>query len=176
MSYAKQEIALSVVDLAVAGATVQSDAGSFTYGDEIMFTKANLVIAGIRFYWPGGHGALSVKAALYDLHNTLLIASTTVNVSAAGVYDALFTTPQTLTRYLLYAISTWETSGSFAIEMTGASVSTKTDGVMTVAGGFNGKNLYPGYFRNQSVFSAGDAAPTSGDTTDLLGIVEPILV
>ena len=176
MSYAKTEIVLSIADLGAAGATVSSDPGSFSYGDIIMPTKDGLVLAGIRFYWPGGHGALSVKASLWNANTSTRVTSATVSVNAAGVYVALFATPTALTQYNLYYLSVWETSGNFAIEITGANVSTFTLGTMTVANGFNLKNLYPGYFRISSGYASGDAVYATPDTTDLLGVLEPVFV
>lgn len=163
----------SAVDLALAGATVSADAGSFTYGELIVPTKAGLVMTGIRFYWPGGFGALSVKVSLWNAAGAR-VDSATVAVNAAGAYTGTFASPQTLTAFKDYRISTWETSGARAIMITGANVSAFTGAVLTVATGFNGKSFWPGYHRYQGLYLAGDAYPTASDATDLTGVLDPL--
>ncbi len=163
---------MSAVDLALAGATVTSDAGSFTYGELVLATRAGLVMTGIRFYWPGGLGALSVKVSLWNPAGTRL-DSATVAVNAAGEYTGLFASPQTLVAFKDYRITTWETSGAYATMITGANLSTFT-GATLVIGNFNNKDHWPGYFRYQGFYVAGDAYPTSGDAVDLTGVLDPL--
>jgi hypothetical protein len=53
-------------------------------------------VSGARFVWPGALGALSVKVQLWDSAGVLL-ATVTVAVNAAGLYDAIFGTPFLMT-------------------------------------------------------------------------------
>ncbi len=164
--------AMSVVDLANAGATITDGAGSYTYGDIIVPTKADLVMTGVRVYWPGGHGALTYKLGLYNAA-AALVTSVNVSINAAGVYTGTFAAAQTLTAFKPYRVSAWETSGAWNIYITGANISSFTSAQFLI-GDLNGKQLWPGYTRVSSCYAAGDANPGSADATLVAGIVEPI--
>lgn len=165
------QVCPSIVDLA-SQMTVPFDTGDFTYGDEIV-PLTNLIISGLTFWWPGGLGAKSVKASLWNLHTTTRLANATVSVNAAGAYTATLT-PQTLTAGRLYAWVVYETSGGKAVDMTGATLSAWSDGGLVPAG-LNGIRVWPGYYRVGSIYSAGDIAPASGDVADILGCIDPII-
>jgi hypothetical protein len=163
---------LSIVDLALAGATITDGAGSYTYGDTIVPTKTGLVLTGIRVYWPGGHGALTYKLGLWNAAGSL-VTSVNVSINAAGEYTGTFASPQTLTAFAFYRISAWETSGARNIYLTAANISSFTSTTFVIAN-INSQNNWPGYFRLSSCYAAGDAAPTSADATLIAGLVEPV--
>lgn len=164
--------AVSLTDLG-GRATLQNDTGSYTYGDEILPLKSGLVMTGMRFRFKSIGGPTSVKACLYDLHGATTVECVTVSVNADNAYTATFLSPHTLLAGNLYAVTTWETSGTKALDLTGANLNTLTDGTLPVSK-LNNAIYWPGYMRYQSTYAAGDAAPTSGDNADVLGCIDPI--
>lgn len=161
---------ISLVDLADAHrAQVGDDAASYSYGDLFVPVRAGLVVTGTRFFWPGGHGALTIKTTLWTFAGSSM-ASSNVSVNAAGVYAATFGSPQALTAWTPYFVSTWETSGAHAVKL--VDVPTATGGVMAEAD-TTLTIQWPGYYRKYSYYHAGDGAPSAGDVTEILGLVEP---
>jgi hypothetical protein len=135
-------------------------------------TKAGLVVTGVRSFWIGGHGALTLKLALWDQTGGSLIDSGTVAVNAAGVYTVTFGSPHTLTSFNQYAVSFYENSGARQQYITTAQISTITGGTLVI-GDLNGKMQWPGFFFYQGCFHSGDTRPSSNDNTDIYP-VEPI--
>lgn len=163
----------SFTDMALDGISVTDAAGDFTNGDMIVPMRKGMYLKGFYFYWPGGHGALTNKCALWEVSGGTLVTSVNVNVNAAGVYTAEFGSPQLLTAGKAYILTTYETSGAREIYITNAQFSTWSDGTVVTAD-FNSKDFAPGYKRIKSLYVAGDAYPTSSDTSDVLGIIDPI--
>lgn len=81
-------------------------------------------IVGVRFWWPGGVGAQTIRCRLYSDAGTVELESVDVAVNAAGVYDGLFTTSILLTAAMAYTrltVAIWETSGTYSITATNTS-------------------------------------------------------
>jgi hypothetical protein len=145
---------------------VTASAGNFTVGDKFSSTRP-LVCNGIRFFWKDAGASKTVRCRLYGGSTSL--ASKDVSVSASGVYEGLFTTPITLSGYLDYAATIWETGGGFfpRIDASGGApfgaepiVGMIPTGPFTIARSFK---------RN----AAGDAVPVNTSATSFYP-VEPI--
>jgi hypothetical protein len=164
---------VSFVDMALGSPSNVTDlGGNFTYGDSILPVRA-LKIAGLRTFWPGGHGALTYKMALWDGPGTSLITSVNVPVNAAGEYTGTFSSPQTLVAGREYRITVYETSGTRQVYFTNPNITALTNGCMSTTD-LTAKIFWPGYYRRMSVYLAGDGFPTGADASDLLGIIEPL--
>ncbi len=131
-------------------------ASSVTTGNLVKFVQP-VTITGIRFFWTGGVGALTVKATLYDSANSN-VGSCTVAVDAAGVFSCTFTgvvVTSSLT-YKTYTLSVWENSGArySYLNAGGCLPATGNDNVLA--------QLSPWVLSTSSgVYSAGDARPTT---------------
>lgn len=136
--------------------------------DGIVFVPTrNLSCLGADFYWPGGHGALSVKVSLWDWGaNTLIVDAPDTAVDAQGIYAGLFTTPVALQAGKAYAISKYETSGARGIYMTNAQISTVSSGIIALNTALYGIHVEPGWYCATGCFLAGDGFPASTDSND----------
>lgn len=145
--------------------------GSFTYGDKIV-PLVPLTLAGMRFYWPGGHGALTYKVGLYVVGGDFTFVD--VSVNAADIYTGTFVSPQALVPGTTYIWTVWETSGSRNIYMSGANLSSATGTAIANFTPLSATTFYPGYYRVASCYSAGDAEPATCATNDQYGLLDPV--
>jgi hypothetical protein len=83
--------------------------GSFTIGMRWNAVRSGQSCTGVRVYWPGGKGALTLKLSLWDAGVNERTAN--VAVDAAGFYSVTFTSAYTLNPKVEYTVSCWETSG-----------------------------------------------------------------
>lgn len=163
----------SATDIASANTGQVTDAaGSFTYGVRLVILRGGVTLTGLKFWWPGGHGSLTVKCALRNNAGST-VASQNVAVNAANVYSASFGS-QALTAGQFYDISVWENSGARNIYITAAQLSTITGAEMANFGNVYNRGYAPGYLISRAGFAAGDAAFSTFSTTDYYGIVDPV--
>ncbi len=93
--------------------------GDVTGGRQFMFDGA-VTVLGLKFYWPGGVGALTVKCQLWDPSSSS-VASVNVSVNAAGVYTATFGSPYDVAgadAAKPFIFSAYETSGLYYAQVT----------------------------------------------------------
>lgn len=91
--------------------------------DNFAVASGNSVV-GVRFWWPGGGGELTVRCKLYTDGGTTLLESADVVVNEAGVYAAYFATTILLNSDMAYVrltVSMWETSGTYYVSATNTS-------------------------------------------------------
>jgi hypothetical protein len=88
--------------------------GSFTIACSFYVSASGHTSTGVRFYWVGGLGALTIKASLWQATGNgtgSRVVSANGSVNAAGEYTISWA-PQTLVPGEQYAVSVWETTGS----------------------------------------------------------------
>ncbi len=139
-------------------------AGDYTTGLEFMI-QTDLVCRGVRFfaYWTGG-GTKDVKCCLYNQTDATLLATATVSGASSGdIYEAEFDPPIDLSGLgaKLFAASCYVTDGSRYLRIDTDPVSPALPLVVS-----------PEYVITGTVYSAGDARPTTG-SNDLYAI-EPL--
>lgn len=111
----------SVVQLGSNQTSWITDGGAFGVGAAYAFPRP-VTVQGIRFYWIGGFGALSVKCSMWDDSNTR-VAFTTVSVNAAGIYTATFSVPQSVSAAQVmkrFVFSAWETTNTHCTQINNA--------------------------------------------------------
>ncbi len=141
-----------------------TQAGDFSTAYKFYFTDAPGEITGIRFYWDGTGGALTVRCRLYDNAGAVL-ATVDVLVNAAGVYTGVFATPVATAAFTIYWTSMYETTGAFNQR------------------GINALNTTPippafvgnGMIFMDSGFVAGDNGGTAAITSALPNIIYPVV-
>jgi len=159
LSTSKDEI----YSLARIGANVGGGVGvgSFTVGVQFYTTK-NITCTGVRFYWANANK--TVKTQLWSNAGSSL-ASTTTSVTSTGVYESVFSSPQTLSAGTLYKVSAWQTDGTNYTASTGFGST------------FPSRPFYGGGHLTYVVINfyvAGDAVPTSSAASEIY-LLEPIL-
>jgi hypothetical protein len=126
---------------------------------------------GMRFYWPGGAGPLTVRARLYSDGGTVEQRSVDVAVDAAGVYDVVWGLPFSLSAGYAYnemSVAMWETSGTWYAEVTafnGVQEPSGTDGIWRAS---------PGVWWHRSRQGAGNTDPVAGFGGTFLAM-EPVV-
>lgn len=76
------------------GASSSLSAGNYTVSTRYELDGQGLLsFSGVRFYWPGGVGAKTIKCALWVTSSASLVASVNVAVNAAGLYVGTFASP-----------------------------------------------------------------------------------
>ena len=107
------EFWLSPVDQMVTGTAPAEAAGSFTTGCSFVPTRS-CTVTGVRFYKAGGTSR-TYRAVLWNNAGTVL-QSKDVATTAAGLYTAVFDTPQVIAQEAggtaRYKVSIWETTGT----------------------------------------------------------------
>ena len=158
----------SIVDIMLSQAPTWTSAGNYSTGSVGMFSYG-ATIKGLRFYWPGnitGFPALaSIKCSVWDMSTSTRLATVTVAVAAAGIYEALFAAPLTLTGAEIghfLAFTMYETTGTYSVN---CSVGVPTNDLGNLwpvlpffgSSGFLWGNAVPALF---AVYAGGDAVPT----------------
>ncbi len=144
--------------LAVFSATVGR---AYSFDDTVSIT-------GLKFWWSGGGGALTVKCQLWDPAG---VSQKTVNVAvnAAGIYTATWATPWVIPGADVggrYMFSTWETSGTYYQNTAGVlnpEMADASGGALTpaVLMGHHVMMATPkGVDPGPNCYSVGDALPT----------------
>ncbi len=147
--------------------------GDYTVANDLMATKKGMQVAGVRFYWDGS-SATTIRCSLWDYNGSRVTYVDFAVPATAGIYEAFFATPQLLSPYKQYMVSTRESGGTRALYMASGAVSSATGGVIVYADLFkkpvsNALVRYSGYYH-----FGGDAYPGSIDSTELW-LVEPLL-
>lgn len=153
--------------------TLASTAGSFTVGARFEVTSP-CRISGARFLWRSSGAAKTVKATIWADASGAILASGTVTVNNSGLYTVEFVSSAgadgglAISGALLnvnLTIGVWETSGG-SYTSSGADAPFTNLRPMTV----------PGFIlKNNSLFLAGDARPTTDGTGSVCYWVEPLL-
>lgn len=172
---------ISPVDIAAGSGTLVNNSGSETVGVLFGATQAGHSCTGARFYWDGG--ATTIKVKLYRGDTGALVTSTTVAVTAAGIYTATFGAAQALTAGLGYSIAMWDTAGAHYTTYTGMSSfmpSASGNGCFLCGPNvqFCGTSTFTGASGSTvgyGVSSAGDVAPLVGSAT-IFAPIEPLIV
>lgn len=83
----------------VSGSTTASIAPPFdeTWGTRYLAIGLYRPIYGVKIYWAGGVGVKTIKCSLYVTSSIPAVASANVDVDAAGIYQAMFASPYTMT-------------------------------------------------------------------------------
>lgn len=138
-------------------------AGSRNAGRQFFYddfaVASNVSFSGIRFWWPGGGGAKTVRCRLYVDDGNTLVDSVDVSVNASGIYSGTFATPTPLSQdnaYKLFVAAMWETTGTYYVHVTGYSANAYPEPLATVIPASRG--LYLNNWRQ----AAGNNDPTSG--------------
>ena len=87
------------------------NAGSFTIGVRFYAVRSGQSCTGVRVYWPGGKGALTLKLSLWVAGVNERTGNVAVN--AAGFYTVTFVSAYSLDPKVEYTVSCWETSGAW---------------------------------------------------------------
>jgi hypothetical protein len=114
---------------------------------------AERTIAGVRVFWPGGRGALTLRVTLYDSGGAVL-AQTDQAVNAAALINVAFGAPVVVSGARLGELLTvglYETSGAFTLRFSPGSVA-------QAAGNFVDSNVY---CVSRALNAAGDAFPNN---------------
>lgn len=172
---------ISPVDIAAGSGTLVNNSGSETVGVLFGATQAGHSCTGARFYWDGG--ATNIKVKLYRGDTGALVTSTTVAVTAAGIYTATFGAAQALTAGLGYSIAMWDTAAAHYTTYTGMSSfmpSASGNGCFLCGPNvqFCGTSTFTGASGSTvgyGVSSAGDVAPLVGSAT-IFAPIEPLIV
>lgn len=155
--------------------TTVASAGSFNVGRQFFYdnfaAESNVSFTGIRFWWPGGVGAKTVRCRLYTDDGNTELDSADVAVNASGIYSCTFASPIPLTAanaYMYHVVAMWETSGARYVNVTGYSANAyqEAQGVIIPAS----RGLYWLNWRED----AGNNNPVTNGTTDPYPI-EPII-
>lgn len=147
-------------------------AGSFTTGSQFGIFGSGRTITGVNVYWGGG--ATTLKGSLWDVATTTRLASGTLAVAGAGVYQIPFGTPYVVpsSQIIKTMVATvWDTSGTNYTRIA-QSAFTAFPGGTTVTNPFIG-GAYMQWVGFKS-FAAGDTFPSSAATTEYYP-VEPII-
>lgn len=155
--------------------TTVASAGNFNVGRQFFYdnfaAESNVSFTGIRFWWPGGVGAKTIRCRLYTDNGNTQLASADVAVNASGIYSCTFASPVPLTAadaYMYHVVAIWETTGAYYVNVTGYSAIAyeETLGVIIPAT----RGLYWLNWKEQ----AGNNNPVTNGSTDPYP-VEPVI-
>ena len=143
--------------------------GNFTVGTTFVPTSGGLVITGVSFYLPFTDENLEFTYTLWDVTDGSSITSSSVTVTGSGKQTCMFEAPVTLVANNSYAVSIYETSGTYHIVLVDDEGLVMPQSIQMNA--INGPRVI---VRNRNAYAAGDAIPITGSETDRY-IVDPIL-
>ncbi len=136
-----------------------------------------VTILGMKFWWSGGVGALTIKCQIWD-PSLVSLQIQTVSVNAAGIYIATWNTPVVVaTTASPYLFSMWETTGTYYMGTAGlTNPETVSSTINAMLVGHHIMLAQIGSYSN--FYSNGDAAPTTphpGTPTAHYFAIEPVL-
>lgn len=173
---------------AFSNGVVTTAAENETHGYFFQATAA-LTFTGVKFAYPGGLGAKTVKCSLWSSVGPTRLANASVAVNAAGLYTATFASPYTLVsadQNVDLVLSAWMTDATNAIRL---SDSSKPDvfwqrimsAAPTMIGFMLGPNLLIGATASPAgndcarAWIAGDNYPSSTAGTERYGFLSPVI-
>jgi hypothetical protein len=71
-------------------------------------------VTGVRFIWNGPNK--TIRTALFQAHANTFLTSVDVNTTGTATYESVFASPITITPYVSYTVSIYETSASNNIQ------------------------------------------------------------
>lgn len=167
---ASNEWWLSPVTQMNTGTAAGEAAGAFTTGISFVPTR-QVTVTGVKFYKAGGTSR-TYRAKLWNAAGTVL-ASVDVATTAAGIYTATFSSPQTIAQEsgagAIYKVSIWETSNSFYTRINSGSPCV----LPPAATPFLASRSV--LIKHLGAFKAGDADPTSEAAAERYP-VEPVIL
>lgn len=86
------------------------NSGDYTLGVRFYAVRASQTCTGVRVYWPGGVGAVTLKLSLWAAGSS--VATGNVAANAAGFYAVTFGSAYSLDPKVEYTASCWESSGT----------------------------------------------------------------
>lgn len=155
--------------IAAARATAPT-AGNLAHGRGYAF-DTTVTVAGVKFYWGGGKGALTIRCRLWNPSSSS-VASVDVSVNAAGQYTGTFASAFTVLSTQVgntFMVSAWETSATWYQQTAGVTI-VETGSSVPI-----GNHIIS--VTTTNMYGAGDVIPSTsatGGSTNYFG-VEPVL-